>query len=211
MTSDDKPPSSWDVRYSEDHYRYGTDPNDFLREQADRIPEDSRVLCLAEGEGRNAVFLAERGHRPVAVDQSSVGLEKTRRLAQERGVVVETVTADLEGLRVEPEGWDAIVSIWCHLAPEPRKDLHRRVVAGLKPGGILILEAYTPDQLDRGTGGPPHPERLMRLEEIREELAGLEFQVAREVERDVQEGDLHTGVSSVLQIVARRPQPGIPE
>ena len=208
MTQDDKPPSSWDVRYAEEHYRYGTEPNDFLKEQAERLAADSRVLCLAEGEGRNAVFLAGLGHRPVAVDRSGVGLEKTRRLAQERGVVVETVTADLAELRVEPEGWDAIVSIWCHVPRELRRDLHRRVVSGLKPGGVLILEAYTPEQLGRSTGGPPHEERLMRLEELEEELAGLDLQVAQEVEREVREGDLHTGLSSVVQIVALRPHLG---
>jgi SAM-dependent methyltransferase len=205
MSTDEKPPSRWDVRYGGSDYHYGTEPNDFLREQAERLPPESRVLCLAEGEGRNAVFLASLGHRPVGVDASEVGLSKARDLAQTRGVVIETVVADLSELRIEPEGWDAVVSIWCHVPSEIRRDLHRRVVDGLRPGGILILEAYTPKQLDRDTGGPPHADRLMTLDGLRQELEGLEFLVGREVEREVLEGDSHNGMSDVVQVVARRP------
>ena len=205
MSPGDKPPSNWDVRYDSAAYRYGVEPNDFLREEAGRLPPESRVLCLAEGEGRNAVFLAGLGHRPVGVDASQVGLRKARELARERGVVVETVVSDLADLRIEPGGWDAVVSIWCHLPSAIRTDLHRRVVEGLRPGGVLILEAYAPSQLSRDTGGPPDADRLMSLESLRTELSGLDFVVAREVEREVHEGDLHSGTSDVVQVVARRP------
>jgi SAM-dependent methyltransferase len=195
----------WDARYADAGYLYGTEPNDFLRDQAPALPEGSRTLCLAEGPGRNAVFLAGRGHRVVAVDQSRVGLEKARQLAHERGVVVETVTADLSELHIEPEGWDAIVSIWCHLPSTVRTTLHRRVVQGLKPGGVLVLEAYTPRQLEYGTGGPPDPDRLMTLDGLREELAGLELEVGRELEREIHEGTKHQGPSHVVQVLARKP------
>ncbi|UCC24070.1 MAG: class I SAM-dependent methyltransferase [Gemmatimonadales bacterium] len=207
MPRDERPSDIWDTRYSAEDYLYGTEPNDFLREHASSLPEASRTLCLAEGQGRNAVFLAGLGHRVVAVDRSRVGLERARHLAHERGVVVETVTADLAELHIEPGGWDAVISIWCHLPSDVRADLHRRVVQGLKPGGVLVLEAYTPRQLEYGTGGPPDPDRLVRLEELRDELAGLDLEVALETEREIHEGTKHHGPSHVVQVVARSPTP----
>lgn len=204
MTPDDPPSTRWDERYSTDEYVYGKEPNDFVREQATTIPPEARVLCLAEGEGRNAVFLAGLSHRVVAVDQSKVGLEKARKLAAERQVTVETVVGDLAELRIEPGGWDAIVSVWCHVPTDVRRDLHRRVVEGLRPGGVLILEAYTPRQLGYGTGGPPDPDRLMTLAGLREELEGLALEVAEETEREIHEGAKHDGLSHVVRIVARR-------
>lgn len=205
MNTGHRPPSPWDVRYDADNFRYGTEPNDFLRAEVGRLPADSRVLCLAEGEGRNAVFLAGAGHRPLGVDTSEVGLQKAEGLARERGVSIETLVADLATLQIRADHWDAVVSIWCHLPGPARRDLHRRVVAGLRPGGVLILEAYTPAQLQRGTGGPPDPDRFMTLAGLRHELEGLEFLVGREVVRDVHEGDLHHGSSDVVQVVARHP------
>ena len=197
--------SSWDERYSGDGWLFGTEPNDFLREQAHRIPE-GRVLCLGEGEGRNSVFLAELGLEVVGVDQSQVGLDKAQALAQERGVFVETVMSDIEDFDLTEGEWEGIVSIFFHLPPELRKQVHAAVVRGLAPGGILILEAYTPRQLELKTGGPPSREKLMTLNLLREELGGLEFLIGREVERDVWEGELHRGVGSVVQVVAVRPE-----
>ncbi|WP_298431624.1 class I SAM-dependent methyltransferase [Geobacter sp.] len=194
----------WDERYAAADFVYGTEPNDFLVRVSGLIPP-GKVLCLAEGEGRNAVFLAKRGHRVVAVDSSAVGLAKAERLAAENGVRIETVTADLANFVIEPGGWDAIVSIFCHLPPTLRRAVHRQVVQGLRPGGLFVLEAYTPAQLKMGTGGPPSAELMMTLAELREELAGLEFLEARETERNVVEGRFHTGRGAVVQIVARRP------
>ncbi|MCB0943304.1 MAG: class I SAM-dependent methyltransferase, partial [Mycobacterium sp.] len=143
---------SWDARYQGDDFVYGTAPNDFLRDQITRLPV-GKVLCLAEGEGRNAVFLAERGFTVTAVDMSPVGLEKARRLAEQRGVALDTVVADLADFRLEPGAWDGIVSIFAHMPPAARRHLHHEVVAGLRPGGVFVLEAYRPEQLDYGTGG----------------------------------------------------------
>ncbi len=194
----------WDERYSEPGFAYGTEPNDFLRERAAQL-EPGRTLSLAEGEGRNAVFLAGLGHRVTAVDASAVGLDKARRLAAERGVTMETRVADLAAFDIEPGAWDNIVSIFCHLPPEVRRRLHRAVVAGLRPGGLLLLEAYTPAQIALGTGGPPVPELTMTLDALREELEGLTFLHAIERERDVVEGRYHTGRAAVVQVLARRP------
>jgi len=200
--SDQRTP--WDERYDTVDFVYGREPNAFLAEVSEQIPPGD-VLCLAEGEGRNAVFLARQGHRVVAVDSSVVGLAKAARLAEESGVRIETVTADLTEFAIDPGRWDAIVSIFCHLPPQLRRALHRKVVEGLRPGGLFILEAYTPAQLALRTGGPPTEEMMMTLAGLREELAGLEFLHGREIERDVVEGRLHTGRGAVVQVVARKP------
>jgi len=195
----------WDDRYAADDYVYGQDPNEFVAEMAMHIP-DGPVLCLAEGEGRNAVYIAKSGHRVTAVDQSSMGLNKALRLAEANGAVIDTIHADLEAYQIMPGAWAGIVATFAHLPPPLRRKVHAAVVQGLKPGGVFILEAYTPAQLALGTGGPKVPELLMTLDNLREELSGLEFIVAREIERDVTEGNFHQGRGAVVQIVARLPQ-----
>jgi SAM-dependent methyltransferase len=194
----------WDQRYNTADYVYGTRPNEFLADVAGGIPR-GRVLCIAEGEGRNAVYLAELGHEVVAVDASTVGLEKAKKLARERGVAIETVVADLADYEIEKKSFDAVVSIFAHVPPVIRAPLHRRIVAGLKPGGVLVLEAYTPDQIACGTGGPPVAELTMTLRALQDELRGLEFRHAVELRRDVIEGSLHTGTGAVVQVVAVKP------
>jgi SAM-dependent methyltransferase len=191
----------WDVRYSDTEYVYGTAPNEFLVSVADQIPR-GKVLSLAEGEGRNAVYLAELGCKVLGVDASAVGLSKAQQLAEERGVTIETRVADLTDFHIEPDSWDAIVSIFCHLPSGIRSSVHHKVVAGLRPGGVFVLEAYTPTQLKLKTGGPPTADMLMTLNLLRTELAGLRFIHARELERDVTEGKFHTGRGAVVQVVA---------
>ena len=195
----------WDERYAEDDYVYGTEPNDFLRAAVANVPR-GRALCLAEGEGRNAVFLAQQGFDVLAVDSSAVGLQKAQRLAEDRGVQIETLVADLADYAIDPDSWDLIVSIFCHLPPDVRRRLHAEVVAGLRPGGVFILEAYTPAQLEWGTGGPPTAELMMTREALTEELEGLEFEEAVERERDVIEGRFHTGRGAVVQVLAHKPR-----
>jgi len=193
----------WDERYSQPGFVYGTEPNEFLAGAAGRIPVGP-VLSLGEGEGRNAAHLAGLGHQVVAVDQSEVGLAKARRLAEDRDLTIETVCADLEGYRIEPGAWAGIVSIFCHLPRRVRVALHAAAVRGLRPGGVLVLEAYNPKQVGRGTGGPQDPDMLVSLPGLIEELAGLEFVHARELEREVREGTYHTGVASVVQVIGLR-------
>ncbi len=194
---------AWDERYALDGFAFGTEPNDFLRQEAHRIPP-GRVLCLGEGEGRNAVFLAEQGYEVVGVDRSQVGMDKAQALAQERGVFIETVVSSIEEFKLSEGEWQGIISVFFHLPPELRRRVHQSVFRGLAPGGILILEAYTPRQLDFGTGGPPHLERLVSLGTLEEELKGLEFLVGRETEREVHEGRMHNGLGSVVQVVGLR-------
>lgn len=194
----------WDQRYSEPGYAYGTEPNDFLRAVADRLPRGAPVLCIGEGEGRNAVYLAGRGHEVTALDASSVGLSKAADLARERGVELTTVHADLADHELGRERWGGIVEIFCHM-PRPLRDrVHRGVAAALAPGGVFVLEAYTPAQLEHRTGGPPALERLYDLPSVRAALQGLELTLARELVREVHEGAYHHGPGAVLQLVARK-------
>lgn len=196
--------SQWDQRYGTEGYWYGTQPNDFLKEHVAVLPPRGRVLCLAEGEGRNAVFLATQGFEVVAVDASAVGLAKAERLARERQVSITTVQADLSDYILAHDAWDAIVSIWCHLPPALRARVHANVRPALRAGGVFLLEAYTPAQLEFKTGGPPTAELMPTLAGLRTELSGLEFEVAIERERDVHEGRGHDGRSAVVQVIARR-------
>ncbi|MFO0553469.1 MAG: class I SAM-dependent methyltransferase [Polyangiaceae bacterium] len=195
----------WDQRYQIVSYFYGTEPNDFLREQAARIPDSAEVLCLAEGEGRNAVFLASRGLRVTGVDGSRVGLEKAERLAAARNVSIETVVADLSTWELGEARWDAVVSIWAHLPAALRASLHPRIARALRPGGRLLLEHYHPKQIDYGTGGPPDPSMMLTLAEMDRDFPGWTRLHAFEGERDVHEGLGHNGKSFVTQLVLEKP------
>jgi SAM-dependent methyltransferase len=195
--------STWNQRYSQSGFAYGTEPNDFLGSVVEKIPK-GRVLSLGEGEGRNAVYLASLGYNVTAVDSSDVGLAKARQLAADRGVTLTTIAADLAEFQIESESWDGIISIFCHLPTAVRMPLHRRVTSGLKLGGAFVLEAYAPKQLLLGTGGPRDVDRLLTLAILDQELSGLRLVHALEMERDVQEGKYHTGLSSVVQIIGIR-------
>ncbi len=162
------------------------------------------MLCLAEGEGRNAVWLAQQGFNVTGVDGSAVGLGKAQELSTQRCVKITTEVADLADYDLGTERWDAIVSIWCHLPPTLRADVHQRVVRALRPGGIFILEAYTPRQLEYKTGGPPVAEMMMSSDILRSELSDVEFVHLVECDRDIQEGLGHRGLSAVVQCIARR-------
>jgi SAM-dependent methyltransferase len=193
----------WDERYAKPGFVYGTKPNDFLASVAEQIPTGP-VLSLGEGEGRNAIFLASLGYDVTAIDQSEVGLEKLQQRADELGYRIQTQQADLDNYQIDEGVWAGIVSIFCHLPPLIRVPLYDAVKRGLRPGGVFILEAYTPGQCGRGTGGPPSPEMMTSLDNLTSELAGLEFLYARELEREVLEGSYHTGLAEVVQLLARR-------
>lgn len=195
----------WDERYGSEHYLYGVEPNAFLVANEPSLPQ-GRVLCLADGEGRNSVFLAATGRCVTSVELTEAGTTKARKLAAERDVVVDAIVADLADYDLGPGRWDVIVSIFAHMPPAIRARLHRRVVEALRPGGLFLLEAYTPEQIGRGTGGPSSAELMMTAEALRVELAPLEFLHLVETDREVVEGTAHTGVGSVVQVLARKSQ-----
>lgn len=191
----------WDERYGIKEYVYGTNPNEFLQENVDLIPK-GKVLSLAEGEGRNAVFLAKQGYAVTAVDSSLVGLQKAKELAQANGVTIECIHADLAEYDPGENKWHGIISIFCPLPSVVRKKLHEKVMTGLKPNGVLLLEAYRPEQLSYGTGGGKSADVMMSEKSIRAELTDLNFVHLKALERNVVEGIYHTGMAAVVQAIA---------
>ncbi|OQX28714.1 MAG: SAM-dependent methyltransferase [Spirochaeta sp. LUC14_002_19_P3] len=197
----------WNQRYSEPGYAYGTDPNDFLKEQYHRIPAGGKVLCLAEGEGRNAVFLAKQGYRVTAVDLSPIGIKKAHQLAAENGVNIITNAVDLADYDMGRNEWDGIISIFAHTPVPIRRRIHALVPNALRDNGCFILEAYTIEHLQmEGTGGPmaEQKELFMSLSGLKNELAGLRMLLGNNIQRVMDEGRLHRGMSAVVQVVGTR-------
>ena len=195
----------WDSRYSEPGFVYGTEPNAFLVSRAHLLKRGMTALAVADGEGRNGVWLASRGLDVLSVDASEVGLRKTRELAASRGVVVRTAQADLGRWAWPKAEFDVVVSIFAHFAPELRARLHRAMLAVLKPGGLLILEAFTPEQLNYTSGGPRVPEMLYTAAMLRDDFAGAELVELTETRCELAEGKYHSGPAAVVRLVARRP------
>ena len=192
----------WDQRYAGEELVYGEAPNEFLAGMADRLPVRGQALDIGAGEGRNALFLASRGLDVLAVDQSAVGMRKAQRLARQRGLTLRTQAIDLNDFDPGPDSFDVVSSIFVHLPAALRGAVHRRVRSWLKPGGVFVLEAYAPDQIDRSTGGPKDPALLAPVEVIVAELDGLQIEHQAALVRNVSEGNYHTGEASVVQVLA---------
>ena len=198
------PKGYWDQRFASTGFVYGEQPNDFLKEHASGL-KAGQALCLAEGEGRNAVFLAELGHQVCAQDISPVGLGKAEELAQRRSVNIHTLCCDLAAFHPEPASLDLIAAIWMHLEPELRATVLQRAVEALRPGGHLLIEAYSPKQLGFSSGGPTRRELLIDAAQLQHELAALKPLILQEVEREITEGSAHQGPSAVVQFFGRKP------
>ncbi len=205
MTGFDDPAGTWNRRFAEDGYLFGTEPNAWLREYAGVWSAGQRVLCVADGEGRNSVWLARRGLRVDAFDIAEVGVAKARRLAAEHGVEVGFQVADCDGFDWLRSAYDGVAAIFVQFAdPALRERLFRRIVDSLKPGGTLLLQGYTPKQLEYRTGGPPLLSHLYTEALLREAFAALDIVELREYEADVAEGSGHCGHSALIGLVARR-------
>ena len=202
--SQNDPRQFWDERFSQPEYYYGKLPNDFLKEQAGVFPKAGQLLSLGEGEGRNAVFMAQQGYAMTALASAPAGLDKTQQLAKEKNVEVEPLLAHLKYYEFEPQAWDGVINIFCHLPAPVRRKVHENLVHTLKKGGIFLMEAYTPEQLEYGTGGPQNIDLLYDPETIRKELTELELLHFEKKERNIVEGVGHDGPSSVLQVIARK-------
>lgn len=194
----------WNQRYATSEYVYGTEPNDFLRAHAAQLPSGN-ILCLADGEGRNGVYLASLGYSVTSVDFSLEGLKKGRALAQNQGVKVNFVHADLTDYAITPQTYSGVVSIFAHFPPALRQSLYPRAAAGLKPGGVLIFESYGPDQLAYNTGGPRDLALLPGAAQLTQEWLGLSWLHQKELIREVHEGVFHGGTSAVVQLIGQKP------
>lgn len=195
----------WDQTFSAAGYKYGTAPNAFLVWQAPRLPPQSEVLVPGDGEGRNGVWLAQQGHRVTAMDSSSVGLQKAQTLAAERGVALHTVLGDLADWAPAPASFDAVVLTFVHLPPAMRADAHRRLAAALRPGGLLLLEAFHPLQLQHSSGGPKDAAMLYSPELLRADFGDtLDELLAWQGEVTLEEGPGHQGRAHVTRWIGRK-------
>lgn len=198
--------SFWDQRYAGNDYLFGTEPNRFLLSQRARLRPGMRALALADGEGRNGVWLAEQGLEVLAVDSSSVALAKARALAQARGAKLAFEHADLRTWHWPENAFDVVVAIFIQFADSTeRAQLHARIVRALAPGGVLILQGYTPRQLEYRTGGPADPDRLYTAETLHREFAALNVLHTCEHDAEICEGNAHCGMSALVEFVATKP------
>ncbi|MDO9465836.1 MAG: class I SAM-dependent methyltransferase [Thiobacillus sp.] len=196
----------WDARYATDDYIFGIAPNVFLASQAALIQPGMRALAIADGEGRNGVWLAEQGAQVHAIDFSAAALEKARKLAAARGVTLEIEQADMLNWHWPEAAYDLVAAIFIQFAPPPERD---RIIEGirrtLKPGGVLILQGYTPKQVEFGTGGPPSAANMYTAALLREWFDGWDILHLAEHESFISEGAHHHGMSALVDMVARKP------
>ncbi len=199
------PAGTWNRRFAGDDFLFGTEPNEWLRAHAGVWAPGQRVLCVADGEGRNSVWLAQRGLRVTAFDIAEVGVAKAKRLAAGRGVAVDYQVADCDGFAWPQAAFDGIAAIFVQFAdPALRTRLFAHMIDSLAPGGTLVLQGYTPRQLDYRTGGPPIASHLYTSELLREAFAALDIVELRAYEAEVAEGSGHRGWSALLGLVARK-------
>lgn len=196
----------WNDRYAGEDYLFGTEPADFLKRAALRLPPASRVLCVADGEGRNSVHLARLGHRVTAFDMSPNAVEKARRLAAETGVDVDLHVSTLEDWAWEQD-FDAVAAIFIQFqGPEDRAVTFANIARAVRPGGMLLLHGYAPRQVGYGTGGPPHEANMYTLPLLREAFAGWEVLDEADYDAVIEEGAGHSGRSGLIDFVAVKPE-----
>ena len=201
------PIDHWNERYVGDDYLFGKEPNAFLASQRERFKPGMQVLSVADGEGRNGVWLAQQGTEVLAVEASPRALEKARQLAAERGVTLTHECADLLQWDWGTARFDAIVAIFIQFAaPEQRARLFAGMQPALKPGGLLLLEGYRVEQLAYGTGGPKDIENLYTAELLRNAFADLEILHLAAYDAPIEEGSGHRGMSALVDLVARKSQ-----
>ncbi len=200
------PQDAWDARYRSEEYIFGTQPNAFLASNAALFARGTRVLAVADGEGRNGVWLAEQGCAVRSVDISPVAVAKARKLAMERKVAIEFEVADLMHWAWPHAAFDVVVCIFIQFAsPRMRKKLFDGFWTALRPGGTLILEGYGIKQLEYTSGGPKEADNLYTLPLLRDAFSAWEIEKLTEYEAVLDEGPRHRGVAALVDLVARRP------
>lgn len=202
--------SFWDERYRREGSVYGTAPTPFLAAQRDRLRPGMRALVPGDGEGRNGVWLAEQGLEVVTVDLSAEGVRKARALAAERGVTTTALQTDLTTWNWPVAEFDLVVSVFLHLPPATRTAIHRAMVDALKPGGLLILEAFRPEQVEHrekfgAVGGPPGVEMLFSEAMLRADFAEMEVLELRSTDEELGDQGAHRGRGAVVRGVWRKP------
>ncbi len=196
----------WDKRFSQAEYVFGKEPNAFLKNHVPKyMKSGANALCVADGEGRNSVWLAKQGMIVEAFDISPVAIEKAKQLAKDKQVSVALSVASTHSWVWKPNYYDLIAAIFIQFAtPNMRVDLFAQMRDSLKSGGYLILQGYTPKQLDYKTGGPPSIDHLYTTELMQDLLKGMQIFDWQEYEVEIHEGDGHHGMSALMGVVARK-------
>ena len=211
----------WNQRFSQPGYTYGTEPNVFLAAHKNYLKPGMQALAVADGEGRNGVWLAQQGLEVLSVDGSEVGLRKAQDLAGSRGVTIRTELAELTNWIWPEQEFDLVAAIFIHFPPETRARMHEKMLGALKPGGVFVLmtrrtsvasraslsEAFTPAQLQYKTGGPPVAEMLYTADMLRNDFKSGEILRLEEVLTELQEGPGHRGRAAVVRLILRKPHP----
>jgi cyclopropane fatty-acyl-phospholipid synthase-like methyltransferase len=195
----------WQTRFATPGYLFGTEPNAFLRAQAHRLKGGQTALALADGEGRNGVWLASQGLDVLSLDFSPLAQEKARKLAAERGVALRVEQADLTTWAWPQNAFDVIAAIFIQAIGPPQRDrLFADITRALKPGGLLLMQGYRPEQLAYKTGGPPDLARLYTRALLETAFADLAILELREHDSVIHEGTAHDGMSALIDLVARK-------
>jgi 2-polyprenyl-3-methyl-5-hydroxy-6-metoxy-1,4-benzoquinol methylase len=196
----------WNARFDKAEFIFGKEPNEYLTDQASRyLKPGNSVLCIADGEGRNGVWLAKQGMQVTAFDVSDIALAKAKQFAKDEQVSIQYSLCDVDGFAWQSDAYDAVVGIFIQFAdPEMRARIFEQVRQTLKPGGIFILQGYTPKQLEYKTGGPSLLEHLYTEEMICELSQGFEILDLRCYEKELSEGPRHTGMSALLGLVCQK-------
>lgn len=196
----------WNERFNREEFIFGKEPNEYLVEQTlQYLKPNASVLCIADGEGRNGVWLAKQGMRVTGFDVSDIALVKAKQFAKDNEVNIEYSLCDTDGFDWKTNSYDAIIAIFIQFAdPEMRVRIFKQVHQALKPGGIFILQGYTPKQLEYKTGGPSLIEHLYTEEMIRELSHDFEILDLQCYEKELSEGARHTGMSALLGMVAKK-------
>jgi SAM-dependent methyltransferase len=200
------PRGTWNQRFAGPDYHFGRAPNAFLARAASRLSPGQSALCVADGEGRNGVYLASLGLDVTAFDIAPNGVAKARALAAEQGVPMHVREADIRSWDWDARTYDAVVAIFIQfLAPGERDDVFRGMKRAVRPGGLLLLEGYRPEQIPYGTGGPDKPEHLYMQEWLAAQFADWEIQLLDAYDAEIHEGRGHAGMSALIDLVACRP------
>lgn len=193
----------WNERYAVDEYVYGIDPNQFYKEELDKLTP-GKILFPAEGEGRNAVYAATKGWDVTAFDSSSEGKKKAEKLARSRGVKIQYFINSYENIQFNPESFDCIVLIYAHINPLKRNEYHKKLISLLKPGGKLILEGFSKKQIKNNTGGPRDIDMLFSEKELKTDFKNLSYLIVTETNITLKEGQFHKGEAAVIRVAGTK-------
>lgn len=205
MAGFDNPLETWNARFAGEDFLFGEEPNEFLRAQARWLRPGDSVLCVADGEGRNSVWLAEQGYTVTAFDFAPNAVAKAKGLAQRRNVNVNHNLGDAYTWPWAANRYDALVAVFIQfLPPDSRDNVFAGMKSAVKPGGLFLLEGYRPEQVDFGTGGPPRREHMYTRTWVESTFTGWEILVLKDYDEVVKEGRAHNGMSALIDLVARK-------